>query len=187
MADDVTRTAARLGLIVAVPVAVLVGILVFGLLRDALAPGDAASSSPDPAATTPVTTELRTLSEREEVVCRALLSQVPQSLGELAQRPVTAGAEQNAAYGEPPVVLACGVPTAAVAPTDQVWVAGGVCWYANERDGATDLVSVDREVPVRLTVPDAHGAPLQWAAELGDVIVAEVPPADTAPTGCWEG
>ena len=42
-------------------------------------------------------------------------------------------------------------------------------------------------MPVRLTVPDAHGAPLQWAAELGDVIVAEVPPADTAPTGCWEG
>ena len=42
----------------------------------------------------------------------------PATLRDLAARPVTAGPEQNAAYGDPPLTVACGVPGRRSAPAD---------------------------------------------------------------------
>jgi hypothetical protein len=128
---------------------------------------------------------VRELTGREETVCRALLSQLPGSVRDLAQRPVTAGAEQNAAYGDPPVTVACGVPSPQVAPTDRVWRIDDVCWIeqAGGQPG-TAVVTVDREVPVRVTVPDTYDGPGQWAAEFNDTIVSSILSADEVPTGC---
>jgi hypothetical protein len=185
--DEISRSAARLALLFAVPVAVLVGLGVFGFLSGALT-GGPAGGDPDPppaAATGPVPTPERELTGRAEIVCRALLSQLPDHVRDLAQRPVTAGPEQNAAYGDPPIVVACGVPEPRVAPTALVWQLDGVCWFAQEgAPEGTVLVTVDREVPVRVTVPRDYGGPAQWAAEFNDTIVATVLSAARAPSGC---
>ena len=131
-------------------------------------------------------TQQRELTEREETVCRALLSQLPQEVRDRPQRPVTDGPEQNAAYGEPPITVECGVPPAEVEPTDTVWPLDGVCYHASERRDASVWVTLDREVPVRITVPDGYDGPGQWVAEFSATMVSTVLSADTEdiPTGC---
>ncbi|HEY8452032.1 MAG: DUF3515 domain-containing protein [Micromonosporaceae bacterium] len=172
MASQDTRTAAMIAAVVAVPVAVLVGIGAFALLSRTVED------------TGPVDMPARELTARQELVCRALVSQLPDTVRDLAPRPVTAGPEQNAAYGDPPITLACGVPPAEVAPTDHVWGLDGVCWVAAEQDDGTVWVTVDREVPVRVTVPSAYGGPGQWVAEFSRALAETVPPAPDPPTGC---
>jgi hypothetical protein len=189
VADEVTRSAAKLATLVAVPLALVVGAVVFLMLPSVMGGADEPGQStgqPAPAATTPVATQERTLTEREETVCRALLSQLPQEVRGLPQRPVTDGPEQNTAYGEPPITVECGTPPAEVEPTDTVWPLDGVCYHATERQDASVWITLDREVPVRITVPDGYDGPGQWVAEFSATVVSTVLSADTddIPTGC---
>lgn len=189
MTDPVTRTAARLAVLIAVPLALLAGLGTFILLSGVLGGSSEEATGPGSTAApadTPVTTEERPLTEREEVVCRALLAMLPTEVGELSQRPVTAGPEQNAAYGDPAVTIACGVPEATYEPTDQVWPVSGVCWFAEERSEGTVLTTVDREVPVRVTVPASYEAPLQQVAGFAEPIRESVRTSSEAPSGCHE-
>ena len=48
------------------------------------------------------------LSSRQAVVCRALLSQLPDHVGDLAERAVTAGSEQATAKSIAPATLVIG-------------------------------------------------------------------------------
>ncbi|RKR90693.1 uncharacterized protein DUF3515 [Micromonospora pisi] len=186
--DRSTRQAAIWATVVALPLTVLVAIFAFGKLAPT---PDAASANPTPSATTPrvqstapVTMSAVPLAERPATVCRALLSRLPATLGELAQRPVSAGPEQNAAYGDPAVAVSCGSPLPSFPPTDQVWVVNAVCWHAQEESDQTVFVTVDREVPVRVAVPRGYDPPLQWIAPLAESVVAAVPSSATKPYGC---
>lgn len=181
MVDEVSRSAAKIALLVAVPVAVLVGVGAFALLSSA---GEA------PPATGPVATEERPLTEAEAIACRALLSQLPEQVDGLAQRPVTAGPEQNAAYGDPAVVLACGVAPAEYPPTDTVYplpagVGGTVCWHAAEQPDASVWTTLDRQVPVQVRVPTGYDGPGQLVTELSLPVIKTLrPEPGAAPTGC---
>jgi hypothetical protein len=188
-ADGSMRQAAIWATVVALPLTVLVAVFAFGRL----APDSEAAAKPTPSATSaapraqstaPVSVTAVPLGDRAATVCRALLSRLPANLGELAQRPVSAGPEQNAAYGDPAVTVACGSPLPSFPPTDQVWVVNKVCWHAQEQTDATVFVTVDREVPVRVTVPRGYDPPLQWIAPIADPVVAAVPSSATRPTGC---
>jgi hypothetical protein len=143
-----------------------------------------ASDRPGPHATSPVTMPTLALSDRSATVCRALLSQLPDHIREVAQRPVTAGAEQNAAYGDPPITLACGIAMPSLPPTDLVYPLNGVCWHAADSAEATVWTTVDREVPVRVTVPKAYDEPGQWTIAFSGPVLATVPSASTIPSGC---
>jgi hypothetical protein len=183
VADPTSRSAAKLATLVAVPVALLVGIGTFLLLRPAPA-GEPAAPSPTPVATGPVEMAAPPLTDRESVVCRALLSRLPADLDGLAQRPVTAGPEQNTAYGEPPITVACGGPPASYAPTDQLNPWNGVCWHAVEEPDASVWTALGREVPVRVTVPASYDGPFQHVLEFSRPVAETVRSADTAPSGC---
>jgi hypothetical protein len=192
--DEVTRSAATLATLVAVPLALVAAVVVFVVMSGASGGGAPAGAdgtadvppAPDPAATSPVELPARELTERQEIVCRALLSQLPDQVRDLPQRPVTAGPEQNAAYGEPAITVECGVPPADFAPTDMVHPFERVCWHGAAQAGRSVWTTLDREVPVRVTVPDAYGGPFQWAAEFSPTIDATVrsADADTIPPGC---
>lgn len=192
MADQVTRSAGKLAALIAVPVAVLAGIGAFLVLNNAFqaaveppaTPPGQATPAPGAAPTEPVEMPAPELSERAETVCRALLSQLPATVDELVQRPVTEGAEQNAAYGDPPVTVACGGPPAEYAPTDTVHPFEGVCWHAEERPEATVWTTLDREVPVRVRVPAAYDGPFQQVAPFTAPIVETVPSGGDPPSGC---
>jgi hypothetical protein len=185
VADPVARSAARLAALVAVPVALLAGIGTFALLRDE-PPEPPASSSPPPTpvATGPVEMAAPSLTDREELVCRALLSQLPAVVAGLAQRPVTTGPEQNTAYGEPPVTVACGGPPPAYEPTDLLNPWQGVCWHAAETPDGSVWTVLGREVPVRVSVPTAYDGPFQLVLEFSRPVAETIRSTDTVPSGC---
>ncbi|MEV4492781.1 DUF3515 family protein [Micromonospora coxensis] len=184
--DPATRRAALIATLVAVPVTVAVA----GITFARLAP-DTPAAAPSPTATTaraqattPVEMAAPALAARPTVVCRALMSQLPDSVRELKQRPVTAGPEQNAAYGDPALTVACGGAEPPVDATADVWTVNKVCWYAEQKSDATVLTTVDRETAVTVTVPLSYEQPLQWVTPISDTIVASVPSGGAVPAGC---
>lgn len=207
MSDAATRSASRIATAVAVPVAILVGALVFWLLGNAWgadgggadgggaagggaagdgAAGGGATGSPRPGSTEPVTVAAPQLSERAASVCPALLARLPDQLRDLPRRPVTAGTGQNAAYGDPPITLACGAEPA-VYPRDALfWGMSKVCWYAEEGPDGSVWTAIDREVPVAVTVPKEYSGAGDLVNEFSGTLIATVPSKPTAeiPSGC---
>ncbi|MEU1683832.1 DUF3515 family protein [Micromonospora sp. NPDC005707] len=184
--DRSTRGAALWATLIAVPVTLAVAGFTFAKLAPdspAAAPSPSASAA-RPQSSAPVELPAPALAERPATVCRALVSQLPATVRDLAQRPVTAGAEQNAAYGDPALTVACGGTPPLVQPTDEVWSVNKVCWHAVQEADATVLTTVDRETPVRVRVPKQYEQPLQWVTPISDAVVASVPAAKTAPSGC---
>ena len=185
MRDEVTRAAARRATLVAVPVALLAGVLVFWLLSHAGRPAPVSTATPGPAATGPVGMAAPPLTDRAATLCRALVLRLPDALGRHARRPVTAGAAQNAAYGDPPITLACAAgPAPSVAPDAQLLNVSGVCWGTEQLADRSVWTTVDREVPITVTVPQAYEGPSQQVIDFTDPIIATVPRTASPPTGC---
>jgi Protein of unknown function (DUF3515) len=165
--------------LIALPVAVVAGLVVFAVL------GRLGPAAPGPAASGPVSMAAPPLSEPTAAVCRALVARLPDALRDRTRRPVTAGPEQNAAYGDPPITLTCGAgPLPSVDPTGQVYGLSGVCWYSVPGDRSTVWTAVDRTVPVTVTVPDSYDQPGQWVIEFSRPVAFAVPPASKVPYGC---
>ncbi|HLL67137.1 MAG TPA: DUF3515 family protein [Micromonosporaceae bacterium] len=203
-ADPAVHGAARTAALIALPIAVVTGALVFWLLggfAGAGAPGSGAaqqgsrvsSAAPAPQATGPVPIAAPALDERAATVCRALLSQRPDRLRDRPARPVAGtgsdpadrtGSEQNAAYGEPPITMACGVAAPTAPPDAEFAVLSGVCWYQQRNPTATVFTTVDREVPIAVTVPVQYAEAWQWLMEFSAPIVATAPSAATVPPRC---
>ncbi|WTD59312.1 DUF3515 domain-containing protein [Micromonospora sp. NBC_01638] len=184
--DRTIRGAALLATLIALPITLLVAVLAFTKLTP-----DAPAAVPTPSATTarvqstaPVEMAAPALAARPATVCRALLSQLPASIRDLAQRPVTAGPEQNAAYGDPALTVACGGTEPTFPATDEVWTVNRVCWHlAEQADGAV-LSTVDRETLITVRVPRAYEQALQWVSTISSTIVATVPSGGAIPSGC---
>jgi hypothetical protein len=197
--DRSTRNAALWAALVAVPIAVLVGLLIFSqVIRTAepKAQPSAAAPSAQPVPGAPVQMAAPALSARAKEVCLAVTSQLPTSLRDLPARKVTAGPEQNAAYGEPPITVACGLPQPAMCTTltqandcvpldTELLNMNLVCWYADQQTGQTAFTTMDREVPVTVTVPTSYQQGAQWANEFSDLVV-ETDKSITkgVPSGC---
>jgi uncharacterized protein DUF3515 len=196
--DSTTRRAALWATVIAVPIAVLVGLLIFAQVIRKAEPG----AAPSPAVTTPaavpaapVTMAAPVLSARAAEVCLAVTSQLPAKLRDLPPRKVTAGPEQNAAYGEPPITVSCGVTQPAMCATlgatgcvpldTELLLMNRVCWYARQGPASNVFTTMDREQPVQVTVPASYQQAAQWANEFSDLIV-ETDRSKTkgVPTGC---
>ena len=187
MADPVTRSAARWAAVVAVPVALVAGLVVYRLLSATDHPSAAGSppvTSPSVHSTAPVDMAAPPLSAHDTDACARLVSHLPETVRDRARRPVTSGSEQNAAYGDPPITLACGAPVASVEPTATVYNLSGVCWYPRKGSSATAWTTVDRSVPVTVTVPDSYDAQAQWVVAFSPSIAGALPATSSFPTGC---
>ncbi|WP_431935072.1 DUF3515 family protein [Micromonospora sp. RP3T] len=199
--DPGTRRAALWATVIAVPVTLAVAGFTFAKLApESPDAAPSASASPRAQSTAPVELPAPALAQRPGVVCRALVSQLPDSVRDLRQRPVTAGPEQNAAYGDPALTVACGatppvrpcpsptggatLPAGCFPDTDEVFRVNGVCWHPVTEGGATVLTTVDREVPVQVRTPETYQPALQWVVQISDAIVSAVPSAKQAPSGC---
>jgi Protein of unknown function (DUF3515) len=178
-----SRSVARLATAVALPVALAVGALTFWVLGRARPPATPAPT-PTPAVTAPVVMAARPLPADAAAQCRTLVAGLPDAVRGAARRPVTAGAEQNAAYGEPPLTFACGSAPVIVGSTETVWPISGVCWVFRPASGGTAWITVDRSVPVTVTVPGPAEGSGQWAAEFAAAVAATIPRAGSAPEAC---
>jgi len=181
MADSQTRAAARLAVLVALPVAVLVGIASFWWMSGL---GAAKRVEPRPQSTTAVSATALPLTGAAAASCRDLIRTVPTALRDRPRRPVTAGADQNAAYGDPAITLSCGVPALTLPVGADVYLLSGVCWYAEPDGAATAWTTVDRDTPVRVRVPNSYTGQGQWVIEFSPAVTAALPRAPAAPPGC---
>jgi hypothetical protein len=173
---------ARLATLVALPVALVVGILVYFGLKPSDTTHQPAAGSPAPGPTpnsAPVAVSTSPLAGRPTLVCRALLARLPERLGDLSRRPVTAGAEQNAAYGDPPVTLACGVPGPSAATDAQFLRLSGICWYASPGADGTVWSLQAREVPLTVGVPARYEG--QLLIGLSEAIGSSIAESGTDP------
>jgi uncharacterized protein DUF3515 len=182
MADAEVRRAARIATLVALPIAVIAGLVAFFALRPGThTAAPKASASPHATATTPVTMAAPSLSATRATVCRAFVAALPDQVRDLPQRRVSAGAEQNAAYGDPPITVACGVT--APQPQDQVYSMGGVCWWPVQLSDRSIWTTTDRTVPVSVVIPTSYQEPGQWANEFSAAVIASVPSIKGATCG----
>jgi Protein of unknown function (DUF3515) len=175
--NDARRSATRVATLVAVPVALLAGFVAFQVLK----PATSEPATLKPQATGPVTMPARPLDERQATVCRALLARMPEAVRDRQRRQVTSGPEQNAAFGDPAITVVCGGETPSFAPTETVYPLSEVCWVADS--AGIKWTTVDREVPVVVTVPAGYDSPGQWVTAFSGPISATIPAAHV-PTGC---
>ena len=184
MADPVTRNAARWAAVIALPVALVAGLLAYRILS-ASSPAPAASPTPAPQSTAPVPTTASPLPTPAAAACQLLVANLPDSVRDRPRRLVTAGAEQNAAFGDPPITLACGTgAVASVVPTATVYNLSGVCWYPDRGQSATAWTTVDRPVPVTVTVPNSYDAQAQWVIGFSAPVAGSLTAVDAVPSGC---
>lgn len=167
---------------VAVPVAAVAGVVVFDLIEPA------AEDSRFDEDLSAVSVDVPQLSDEDAVLCLAMTAKAPESAAGLQARSVEGGehaSEFALAYGDPAVVATCGAEAVEVEDTAVVYVLDGVCWFTDEADGeGTEWTTVDRQVPVGVTVPAAYEQPVDVLNELSGAIGEAVPVAEGAPSGC---
>ncbi|MFG1923628.1 DUF3515 family protein [Cryptosporangium sp. NPDC048952] len=169
--------------LVAVPLAVLVGLGWFWWA------GGFADDDPKAPETGPVAVDLSvnnkpsTIDAKTETVCRALLANLPVTLDEHDSRPVEppSASERAAAWGDPAIVLRCGVgpPATTAGSTGQVLAVDGVSWLVTEGDEVTFLraLNLSTAVDVRLPAPYNVGRPGSLLRPLSKPILDSVPAA----------
>jgi Protein of unknown function (DUF3515) len=186
--DPVRRSAARAATIVAVPVALLIavgslwafgGFSAFG--GHATPAASSTSAGPQPSSLVSLPTP--TLPDPVLAVCREVIAKLPPTVLGAARRPVT-GAEQNAAYGDPPFTVACGVPSLTVGATEILNQLSGVCWVARPGTDTTVWTTVDRTVPVSVTVPGPSAGSGQAANAVSTAVGQNDPTVTPYPLGC---
>jgi hypothetical protein len=159
-------------------------IAAFALGRDSNSKPAARSSGPLP----PITVSAPPADPATDGPCAQVLSALPIQLGQLAPRVVHAEPDSPnvVAWGDPAVVLRCGVARPAdFVPTSDVYNVGGVYWLAVKQKTATIWTVIDRAVYVEVTVSQKQA--FQPLPLLGDAIttklkaICAVPEDNTSP------
>jgi hypothetical protein len=169
------RGAARLAAFVALPVAVVAG-LAFFAFQSASLPAPAAS--PTVTASGPVKVAAPPAVPAASVaLCGKTIGSLPITLDGKHSRAVTQAPDRVVAWGDPPVVLRCGVAAVTYPPDAQLLAINGVTWYGRAVGSNVVFTSVDRTVPIEITVPANKGNPSDPIATLSVPIGRSVPPS----------
>lgn len=183
--DQDRRRAALVATWVAIPVTLAAAVGAYAIIRS-VAPNDGRSSAtPTPSGT--VTVSAPELSDSNSEVCRALVSVLPNSLDDQPRRKVTGNkgtAELAAAWGDPAIALHCGVSEIKVKDEADVYKLGKTCWYAKKAKGSTVWTTLDRSLPVEVTVPKKYEQPGQLVQAVTKSVAKKVPANKDAPSGC---
>ncbi len=142
----------------------------------------APATSATPAALGPVSVAPPPSSVAAARGCPAVISHLPVVLAGRQSRPAESVSPYVAAWGDPPIVLRCGVPRpAAFVRTSLLTVVNGVQWLREQRASDTLWTAVDREVYVEVSVPAAYsGAAL---VDLSGALIQALPARKPQPGG----
>ncbi|WNV74511.1 DUF3515 domain-containing protein [Geodermatophilus sp. DSM 44513] len=129
----------------------------------------------------PLPVQVPPVTPEADAACPALMAELPLELAGEQSRPVQSDSPFAYAWGEPPVVLVCGVERpAALEPTSPLIQISGVNWLVDTTDPERIMwTAVDRPVYLQVTVSaDTDSAPV---TALGPVINDTLPlqPIDT--------
>jgi hypothetical protein len=131
------------------------------------------------------------LSPADAQACRALLAALPDEIDPgVARRPVEGDDGRSAAWGDPAVVLQCGVAESD-RPEEPAQV-NGVLWSVRDIGAGYRWTTQDRRPAVAVEVPDAYAnvaelvvplaEPVQSAVPLAQSVQSAVPLATPVPT-----
>ena len=150
------------------------------LLALAVDRGTPSTPAPSPPAATPTALGPVTVAAPPSSVaaargCPAVISRLPVVLAGRHSRPALSASPYVAAWGQPPIVLRCGVPRPpAFVQTSELSVVNGVQWLPERQpSGGTRWTVVDREVYVEITVPP--GTPSTPIVDLSAAITQALP------------
>lgn len=110
-------------------------------------------------------------------VCAKVLQDLPEVVGDDAvRRDVDPESLPAAAWGQPAIVLRCGVSLpSAYRPDATLLDVEGIGWFAEEGDGGTFFTSTDREVLVEVAIPDDYAPEGLILQDIAPTVVAHIP------------
>jgi hypothetical protein len=108
--------------------------------------------------------------------CAAVLAALPASVGGHQRRTVTTAARASAgAWGDPAIVLRCGVPRpASYTPTGNCLVINDIEWYVEPASGGTIFTIVGADPRIEVSVPAAYAPPSDVLVDVGTAIAATI-------------
>ncbi len=114
---------------------------------------------------------------RTASVCAELSDRLPDTvLREEDRRATTPVSELTAAWGDPGIVLRCGVTRpAGLTPTSQILAVNHVDWLAEELPDGYRFTSIGRAAYVEVQVPDDYAPEVDPLVYLADAVKAAVP------------
>jgi hypothetical protein len=149
----------------------------------------ATDGSAQPRALPPISVAAPPPDQAADGPCTKLLGTLPIVLAGLAGRPARSSWAYVAAWGDPAVILRCGVPrppSLTAGSSDLVLVANGVNFLQASQHKTHVFTAIDRAVYIELQVPDSYAQPP--LGPIADAITKALPavcvvdPAEAAPT-----
>lgn len=124
----------------------------------------------------PVSVEPFAIQPGSAQVCADLLEALPDVVGDAIRRDVEPVSRPAAAWGQPAIVLRCGVGVpGAYKPDAQLLDVDGVGWFAEPVDDGVFFTATDREVLVEVAVPDDYAPEAYLLDDLSPVVAAHIP------------
>lgn len=107
-------------------------------------------------------------------ICGQILSALPRTVLDAPRRDTTGSL--SAAWGQPPITLACGVPQPAAMATDtRCFEVDGVGWFSQEGDTGYLFTTIGRGVTVQVGVPQDYAPEANALVDLAAAIEAHDP------------
>ena len=111
-----------------------------------------------------------------EAACRSLLDALPDTVDGQPRRDVRPDGSLAAAWGDPAIVLRCGVERpAALTPTAQLVEVDGVSWFPEPLSAGYVFTSYGRQAFVEVTVPDVYAPEGDALVGLASAVSSTVP------------
>lgn len=108
--------------------------------------------------------------------CTELLDELPETVDDAVRRDVSPADAPVAAWGQPAIVLRCGVAMpGSYRPDARLFDVDGVGWLVDEGEGGTFFTAVGREVLVEVAVPDDYSPEAAVLADLAGPILEHLP------------
>lgn len=127
-------------------------------------------------ATGPVSVPAATPNAASAQACARLDDALPQTVLDQPARSTEPDSPTTAAWGDPAIVLVCGVPRpAARTPGAQLFDVDGVTWFAQELTAGTRFTSEGRLTNVQVDVPDDYRPEAEALVDLAPAIAASIP------------
>jgi hypothetical protein len=117
-------------------------------------------------------------------VCADLADSLPDTVTDLDLRATEPESPLTSAWGDPAIVLRCGVPRPdALTRTSQLVSVDGVDWFAEELTQGYVFTTYGRQVFVEVTVPDDYDPEIGPVTELSSAVAETVPERSDGPAG----
>lgn len=114
--------------------------------------------------------------------CTELTGDLPDQIADQEQRSTSPESPLTAAWGDPAIVLRCGVPRpAALTTTSQLVSVNGVDWLAEELTAGYVFTTAGRSPFVEVAVPDDYAPEIGPVTELSPFVAAAIPEQGGSP------